>query len=823
MLSEYTFHCIFAEKYKTMAYSAIGGFPPQQLSYNRKNKKWRVSCVQFGDKYSLMNYHLSRKSVFQMKINYDLLNGKLHMKDLKMFLNPYNLDASFIPDNIQHYSVVNSKLNVLVGEESERLFDYRVVVTNPNAVSEIEREKNEEVNQKLQQLIADTSKSEEQFNQELENLSDYFQYEWQDKREIRANQLLNHYVKELDVDQLFNKGIIDAECVGEEAYQIDIVGGEPVVKKIDPMKMRVIMSGDSDKIEDADMIILEDYWSPGKIIDTYWDVLSKNDVKAIEDAPNNIGDNYSDSMDNLDERYGFIPNVDGDLLEGHDVVDVNSLFDNGYDSSLLPYDMNGNVRVLRVYWKSRRKIKKVKSYDPETGEEQFDFRTEDYIINPDKGEEEQTFWVNEAWEGTKIGKDIYVNMRPRPVQYNRLSNPSRCHFGIIGSIYNINGSEPYSMIDIVKPFSYLYDVVMDKLLKLLARNAGKVARLDFAKVPKGWDVDKWLYFMKVNGIAVEDSFKEGNVGMATGKLAGAMNNASSGAIDLSTGTEIQFHISLLDWIDNQIGELLGISKQREGQISNRETVGGVERATLQSSHITKRLFLIHENIKKRVLECLLETAKIALKGRKKKFSYILSDGARKIVEIDGDEFAECDYGLVVDNGNGVQELNQKLDTLAQAALQNQALNFSTMMKLYTSSSLTEKQRFIEAYEKKVQQMQQQQQQQELQAQQQELQAKVQSEQQKQQMEYQMNRENNETKILVATIGSKAESDRLALMNGGTETSNAITNKKIDAQIEQFNQKTAQEAKRLEFDRQKHADDVKLKKQQLARQNAVRSK
>lgn len=170
-----------------MAYNAIGGFPPQQLSYTKKTKKWRVSCVQFGDNHSLLHYHLARKSVFQMKINYDLLNGKLHMDDLKMYLNPYNLDASFIPDSIQHYSIINSKLNVLVGEESERLFDYRVVVTNPSAVSEIEEEKNNEVNQRLQQLIADDSQSEEQFQQELENLSDYFQYDWQDKREQRAN------------------------------------------------------------------------------------------------------------------------------------------------------------------------------------------------------------------------------------------------------------------------------------------------------------------------------------------------------------------------------------------------------------------------------------------------------------------------------------------------------------------------------------------------------------------------------------------------------------------------------------------------------------
>jgi hypothetical protein len=43
---------------------------------------------------------------------------------------------------------------------------------------------------------------------------------------------------------------------GEEAYQCDIVGGEPVVEVINPNKMIVLRSGYSNKIEDADMIVL---------------------------------------------------------------------------------------------------------------------------------------------------------------------------------------------------------------------------------------------------------------------------------------------------------------------------------------------------------------------------------------------------------------------------------------------------------------------------------------------------------------------------------------------------------------------------------------
>jgi len=460
----------------------------------------------------------------------------------------------------------------------------------------------------------------------------------------------------------------------------------------------------------------------------------------------------------------------------------------------------------------------VKSYDPETGEERFGFYPETYVLKEDRGEEEEGFWVNEAWEGTKIGADIYVNMRPRPVQYNRLSNPSRCHFGIVGSIYNLNGSVPFSLVDIMKPYSYLYDVIHDRLNKLLAKSMGKLIRLDFSKVPKGWDIDKWMYYMKVNNIVVEDSFNEGSIGAATGKLAGAMNNASSGVVDAGFGNEIAQYISLLEYIDTHMGEMAGITAQRIGEISSRETVGGVERATLQSSHITEWLFFTHDSVKKRVLECLLETAKIALKGRSKKFSYILSNGCERVMDIDGDEFAECDYGLVVDNSNGVQELNQKLDTLAQAALQNQLIDFSTVIKLYNTQSLAERQRMIEESERRVRETQERQQQQQLQMQQQQMQMQAEQEQRKRELEYKMHQEDNETKVLVAQINSQAEEKRFAMMQDDNSITAgqqyALRQQELQEKQRQFDETLKRDKAKQDLEARKHADDVRLKEKQL---------
>jgi hypothetical protein len=159
---------------------------------------------------------------------------------------------------------------------------------------------------------------------------------------------------------------MDAMAIGEEIYQCDIVGGEPVIERVNPLNIRIFKSGFSNRIEDADLVIIEDYWSPGKIIDTYYDVLTAKDREYIEKAPNSLDSPAKDSMDNIDERYGFIDPVtlDNGVPSGEGFYfDANGLFSDSTSSSLLPYDLAGNLKVLRMYWKSRRKIKKVKSYD----------------------------------------------------------------------------------------------------------------------------------------------------------------------------------------------------------------------------------------------------------------------------------------------------------------------------------------------------------------------------------------------------------------------------------------------------------------------------
>lgn len=769
-------------------------FPRQMLSFKQKGDKWRKQCLDWCVAKTYFHYSPVRKDVVHMKINYDLLNGIIHMEDVAAILNPGNISTAFLPDKIQHYPIINSKINTLRGEEAARVFDWKVIVTNPYSVSEIEEEKKRQYFSTIQDIVQDQSIDQMQAEKQVQETQDFFDYNWQDIREIRANELLRHYSKEQNFKKIFNDGFVDALSGGTEVYQCGIAGGEPYLQKLNPMKLRMFGNGYSNHIEDADVIIYEDYWSRGRIVDTFYDELTPKDIKWLtEEIPDFGGNGPIGPAGNYDESYPYINarsfvGENGILLQGENVAYLYDAFaelGGGLGTNLLPYDVAGNVRVVRAWWKSKRKILKVKSFDPVTGDEEFDFYPETYVVNEAAGETAKTLWINEMWEGTKIGEDIYVGMRPCIVQHNSLSNPSRCHAGIVGTIYNINESKPYSLVDMMKPYNYLYDAVHAKLVDLIATNWGKLLEMDLALKPKSWKVEQWMYFARANKVLIKDSFNEGSKGQATGKLAGGLNNASKGYIDADWGNSIQNYIEILQWTKDSMSDLVGINRQREGNTYNRETVGGIERAVLQSSYITDWIFQEHDDTKRRVIECFIEQSKAALRGRSKKFQYILSDHSRKIMEVDGDEYAECDYGLIVDNSNDTQKMNAQLETLAQAAVQNQAMDFASILKLYSSTSIAEKVKIVESSQKRIEQMQQEAQQQQMQLEQQKIQAQQQTAQMQLQQQDALNARDNETKIRVAEINAQAEYLRLGIYS--EENDEQIVREKLDIERDKLRQ------------------------------------
>lgn len=709
-------------------------FPRQKLSATRKKDKWKKEHLDWVDHLLSTNDSPVRASIRHRIKNYNLYLGKTDKEDYNLLLNPGGLEDLFIPDEIEHFPIARPYLNVLIGEEADRRFEWQAIVTNPTAISEIEEQKAALLKEKILKLIQDQNLSQEEAEQEFKNTLYYLKYNYQDIREKRANLLLKHFIKELDLKTKFNEGFKNALIVGEEGYMASVVNGRPVIELIDPKKVYVVRSGYSNRYEDADVIITYDYWSPGKAIDTYYKKLKPSEIKKLDER-HEKGSDFDSTLDEDEKGVNIArQEVLDDFLRLPE-EDNESKVSNAHSE---PWDKYGNVRVIRMFWKSFKKILRVKYYD-ELGNVQFRFESEFYEADKSMGEEAEEYWITEWWEGVKIADDIYPVIKPRDIQYNKISDPSYNHPGIVGQVYNTGNMKVVSTMDVAKPYQYLYDATMHRLQDALSKFFGSMPIVDKATIPEGWTIDKWMYFAKKAGIAVKDSFKEGNKGAATGKLAASVQGSTGQVINQPLGDFIQQQINILNYVEMQMGRIIGVPPQRLGQVENRETVGGVERAVTQSSFITNELFKIHDNVKKRVLTLLLETSKVAMKDNPQKFQYIGDNYLAQLFEID-DDFCEEEYGIVIDNENDLTKLEQSFEQLAHAAMQNQALKFSDLMKIFTTSSLAEKQRIIEQGEEDMIQRQEQAQQREQQLAEQQLQAQREEAMRKEQQEMQKHRE-----------------------------------------------------------------------------------
>ena len=678
--------------------ASISLFPSQKKTLRQKGDKWAKECVEAGvEQVNYTDNQGLRATFYEKQVNYNLANNILDPQDVERIVNPWKIKGADFPVEMRNYALSKPKMDLLVGEELKRRFDYRVVVKNDDAITDKERLIKDKYLRFMSDKIMADSFDEQNAQEELKKLNDWRLYEAQDLRERMSTQILSVLWKTEALQHKFKRGFEDALISGEEIYSVQIISGEPTVTKENPLNLISIRSGDSIFIEDSDIIIKDGFHGIGQVIDDYYEFLTGDDITSIEDG-NKINKaasivNYPTNR-NIKIPENYMYEAFGDTI----VVPSMGLL-NAFGGA---YDTKGNIRVTQVVWRSRRKVGKLTYYD-EDGDQQVEWVDENHPIDKEAGEEVKWEWVNEWWEGTRIGQDIFVKMQPLPRLGTNISNPSKSLCPFVGSLYNINSSVAMSMMSYLKPYQYLYNALMYNTELAITKNKGKIGFLPLHLIPDTWDMDTWMYYFNTMGVAVVDGFKESS----KGTMAGTVNQVPT-SMDLELGNYIQSNIGMLQVIKQHVDEISGVSPQRQGQIEQRELVGNTERAVTQSSHITEKWFFIHDLTKVRVLEALLETAKYAWRHSKEKRQYILDDMTTVVLDLDGESFASAEYGVVVSNASSDTELMTALKTLAQAGLQNDKLNFSDIMTIYMSDSVSSVRRKIQgAEEERMQQAQQQ--------------------------------------------------------------------------------------------------------------------
>lgn len=806
----------------------INQFPLQRLPMSKKTQDWKEACVDYiaGHSQGSSRDGNNRSRKEEMQTYYDLYNSIYSEKDLKYVTNPFKQQDGF-PAMAQDYNIIKPKIDLLLGEETKRPFNFRVVHTSDIATSEIQDKAKQMIVDYIQATIMSKLGPEEQarYQEALqsgeimtpEQIQKYISKDYKDIAEITAYHSLNYLKNKLNITHEFFKGWKDALIGGEEIYYVGIVNGEPCLQRINPIYFDYDSdTSDLEFIHEAQWCCYEMIMSLTEVYDRLYDKMSEKQLNEL--------------LDMMDDRSkgGVTPEVRKTSLD-YPHIKTHSI--NGFSSN--PFEEADNIHVWHCCWKSLKKIGFVNIINPETGMPE-EYQVDETYKETGNELDVEWKWIIEVWEGYRIGQDIYVGIQPVEYQHISADNPNAQRLPYTGVIYNNTNSRPRSLVSMMKPLQYMYIVLWYRLELAMARDKGKVVTMDITQIPKSMNIDvaKWMHYLSALGVNFVNPYEEGwDIPGREGGKPSQFNQIS--ALDLTMANTIDQYINLMDKIESMLSEISGVSKQREGSISSNELVGNVERSVVQSAHITEPWFWVHNQVKKECLTMLLDTAKHAWKDNRTSIQYVLDDATRAFLTLSDDFFYE-DMDIFVEDTTKNQQQIEALKNLMQPAMQNGA-SLLDIAEIITMDNVTMIRSKLEEIEQK--RMEQQQAMEQAQAEREQQMAQIQNEIKEEELmlkeaemdlkKYEID-SNNATKITVAQLNAYRGAENMDQdMNGIPDPieigKQAIEQQKVNSDIAskqfEFNNKKREmemkreiENKKIELEKQKMKQEMELQKQ-----------
>lgn len=809
-------------------------FPRQKLPLSKKGKKWQEDCVNYiigeGNVTSGGN---STSYYGELQTYYNLYNSIFDEKDFKLITNPFKVEDGF-PATPHDFNIIRPKVDLLIGEETKRPLNFRVIRTSQEATSEMQEKEKQMILQYIEAAITAKMSPEEaqQFQEQLqsgeimppEQIAKYMDKDYKDIVENTAYHSLTYLREKLDLDNEFIKGWKDGLISGREIYYVGVLNAEPYAERVNPICFSYDKSPDLDFIEDGSWCCRKMRMPITEVYDRYYDKLEEKD------------------LDKLEEMIGSTP---GRNLGDRSPVDMGIQL-RIYDNPIFEGSGKSLVNVWHCCWKSFKKIFYVTTTD-DAGQPQINIVDETYqpvgnevSVEPD--------WIIEVWEGYRAGSDLYFGIQPIEYQHVSIDNPNSQKLPYCGAIYSNTNSKPRSLVSILKPLQYMYIVLWYRLELAIARDKGKVVNMDITQIPKSMNISpaKWMHYLSSVGVNFINPYEEGwNIPGREGGKPAQFNQIT--ALDLTMSNVIAEYIQLMDKIEELAGTISGITQQREGAISTSEMVGNVERSVVQSSHITEPLFWVHNQCKRRVLNMLLNTAKGAWEETgKQKLQYIFDNGERAFLDITPKFYYEDMDVFVSDTSKDLENI-QKLQQLIQPAMQNGA-SLLEAAEILTNDNFNIIKQKLKDMQTRQEQIQQQQQEAEAQQQQQLQQMQNEAKQQELMLQeaqmdlqrYQIDQD-NQTKIAVAQINAYRGTEELDQDQNGIPDpveigKQAIEQQKInqDAYNKRYEAKQKREIEdqkiQLEKDKMKHEtelqkakDDAAYEREKLKARTALKNK
>ena len=783
-------------------------FPKQRLSYKEKiadEYAWAKSNIDSLLMNHASDYSINLKSDYhRMLSNYQLFNNVLNQADFERECEPLGLEVGQYEDEIKPFNKTYNKIQVLLGEEVRRPFKYKAVLTNSEGIKSKLEHRDELLRQYVMAQLQSVFSEEKMQAMDPKEIQKYMSTTYLDAREILTNKLLKYYERSLDIVDRKNDGFKHALISGYEFTYVGVSNSEPVLEVVNPLGMFYHKSPEVKFVQDGLYAGFRTYMSSGDILNRFGDYLSTEDIEKIDtsrhgafaakESSQTFMGNYTNSR--VEGSYGTTTSVDDWLVQHVEWVSQRRV----------------GFLITAVGTPEESKTIVDESFDPpptaakETRREQFNRLVTYHIWQDEQGLiNTLTYsWVPEVWEGVRIGDNIYCMIGPKQHQFRDVDNPTKVQLGYHGVALSSMNAPAISLMDRMKPFQYLFFVIMHKLKHLIARDRGRIFNLDTTKLdPKlGWD--KSLYYLTQMGINFENPLQNAD-------QPGYGQRSAATSTDWSTTDYIANYMNLLNAIDQQISDVAGVNRQREGQTSPTEAVTNAQANLQMSSTITEVYFQVHDKLWEKTLSNFATILVECYKSKKVTKQFVLDDLSIETLNITPETYTNAQFGIFVSNSPKDDYVFKSLGALAQPLLQNDKAKFSDIVKMLRTDSTEELEGYVlnsEAVSERNMQAQQE--------------AQMQSQQQLQaaQHEFELLKQKNEldAKIYIAEMDTLKFQKDQDIDDNGIPDQFELDKWREDAKLKR--DKLTLEEKRLKHQKEVDAEQLKLKSRQI---NKAKSK
>ena len=842
-------------KDSTAQYAYLNVFPDQfKTERQKKDDSWIKNTMDYFANQSYAMYVRNRDTFAK---NYDLMKGILRREDfyqepeVRSFTDQLVTDAD-LPAYVKMYSIITTPVNELVGEISKRPDSFRVKAFDDDSQAQelqfkTDTLKSYVVGKVKQQVVQKAALAGEEINEEqLEQLTFDQVKDQLDSYTSVAEKWANHVLTAQKAD--FN-----LKEKGEEAFRDLLISARQFyhiyednsklgynVEVCNPRNTWYLTTPNKKYISDPTGRKQGSY-AAGTV-----EVMELSEI--IEAVPELTKEEIDHLRTSLND-YGLIDVRESNLTNPNVTPGIDSITYDTYDPLVLQTRMiiesemkenddglrdflglTNNVSafgykyvVVRAYWISKKKIGRLVYLD-ELGNEQSTLVDENYKngMMPTQISLEWG-WVNQWYQGIKIGADIY-HVKP----YTLLD-----YCPIIGTVYEQKNTEAKSLVDLMKPFQVIYNVCMNQLYKLLEKEVGKVQLMSLRHIPIPKDgdaqdaLDVWEMEARNRGVVFVDDSPE-NL-----KAPSSFNQFTS--LDLTRTQEIQARYTLAQQMKIECWELIGMSKQRMGSVAASETATGTRTAMAQSYSQTEPLFVAHEYVQGQLYQAIVDAALYTeSKKPQSTLSYITNEGESAFVQVNGTDLSLRDIQVFLTNRPEDTQMFNELRQLSQAVIQNGGTLYD-VIELYSTKSMREMKKTFKELRDKMDAQQQKQMQLQEQAQQQQAQqaqaALEQAKQMKAEDQANQDRQNELDRVNkkeIALINAMAKGPQVVgadLDNSGApdivelsklsaETNKA--NKEFQGKIAEINNRNSLEQQKLQLER----DKIKLARENQANDLAV---